>query len=729
MKRRNFLLFLGASAGTVALGGIPTQGKPFQAPATAKTVGSSTFPSVKLPLPLEIDQLSSQAQKEAYSNYQVVDDLVLPDGFTYDLIAAWGDKVGDSRFGYNNDYVSFVETAPNEGFLTVNFEYISGKAWLENYPDVIGKSLPIAEVKAVAGQSDGEINAFALPENSPLKKQIQEISKEGLIDQGIGIISLRRNPDGSWERTYSDADRRITGISGLDDNRALYATGPATAVFTKSNKIGYEDHQGNRIIGTFQNCAGGTTPWGTVLSAEENFQDQVDEPVMADGSAFNPGNTPFILTDDTVDGRANVFGLPGNKYGWMVEVDPANPADYGKKHTWLGRFRHEAVGVRVVPQQKLAFYSGCDRRGGHLYKFVSQDTVKTVTDKSNSRLLESGMLYGAKFNPDGSGRWVALTPDTPIDPVRPSTVFGNKVILPNPDRRQGGVITITSDAEAEAFQAQFKTLGDLYLGNRTEKQGAILVDAHFAGNAAGLSCTARPEDTDVAKEGTLYIAFTSGSPGGDGGPDNQVFAGPNGEAYEYGWIMKLQEDSNNPAAMRFRWEMFALGGEPAEEGLGFVNPDNLDIDTDGDVWMVTDISTSKHNLEVSDREGVDQSAMRGIFGNNSAWYLPTSGEQAGMAYPIVVGPMECEICGIWLTSDQKTLFLAPQHVGEVNGKRQNMASETRTFAMKTTTGEPFMQQREVPLGSNWPGLGPNDPPRPGVVAVRRKDGQSLKREN
>jgi len=288
------------------------------------------------------------------------------------------------------------------------------------------------------------------------------------------------------------------------------------------------------------------------------------------------------------------------------------------------------------------------------------------------------------------------------------------------------MIAITSDAEAEAFQGQFKTLGDLYMGNEAEKQGAILIDAHFAANAAGITSTARPEDTDVAKDGTLYIAFTSGSPGGDGGPDQGIFAGPDGDAYEFGWIMKLQEDRNDPAAMSFRWEMFALGGEPADGGLGFANPDNLDIDADGDVWMVTDISTSKHNQEVAQRDGVSQSAMRGIFGNNSAWYLPTSGENAGMAYPLVIGPVECEICGIWLTRDQTTLFLAPQHVGEVHGKRQNRASETRTFAMKTTDGQLFTQQREVPLGSNWPGSRPNDPPRPGLVAVRRKDGRPIK---
>lgn len=133
------------------------------------------------------------------------------------------------------------------------------------------------------------------------------------------------------------------------------------AVFTKANKTGYEDNLGDRIIDTFQNCAGGMTPWGTVLSAEENFQDQVPEPVMADGSSLNPSETPFSISTKSVDGRANVFGLAGNKYGWMVEIDPANPNDYGTKHTWLGRYRHEAFGIRAVADKKLAVYSGCDR--------------------------------------------------------------------------------------------------------------------------------------------------------------------------------------------------------------------------------------------------------------------------------------------------------------------------------------------------------------------------------
>ena len=209
---------------------------------------------------------------------------------------------------------------------------------------------------------------------------------------------MRRNPQGKWERTFSKSDRRITGISGLDDlKQLLKSTGAATKVFNKQNKLGYEDDLGDRIIGTFQNCAGGTTPWGTVLSAEENVQDQIPEVVMADGSSMSPSETPFIINDDTVDGRANVFGLAGNKYGWLVEVNPADPNDYGTKHTWLGRYRHEAFGIRAEAGKQLAVYSGCDRKGGHLYKFISSNQIKNPQDKKNSRLFSQGMLYGAKL--------------------------------------------------------------------------------------------------------------------------------------------------------------------------------------------------------------------------------------------------------------------------------------------------------------------------------------------
>jgi uncharacterized protein len=746
VSRRNFLFFLGATAGTLTSRFWNAQGK-----VNSLTVAENSsfltqntsrlgFQPIKMALPLEVEQLSIPQQIANYKSYQVQDDLVLPEGFTYDLLAVWGDRVGDSRFGYNNDYLSLVETAPGEGYLTVNFEYISGGIWMQTYAAVIGEELPFAELLALAkptGEGEDEemvftVDALGLKDNDPIKAKISQISREGLIDQGLGVISVKRNPEGKWERTFSDVDRRVTGISGLDNpEQVLKSTGAAVAVFKKQNKLGYEDDLGDRIIGTFQNCAGGTTPWGTVLSAEENFHDQVPEPVMADGSSFNPRETPFLLSAGEVNGRGNVFGLAGNKYGWMVEIDPANPDDYGTKHTWLGRYRHEAFGIRAVADKNLAVYSGCDRRGGHLYKFISEDKVVDPQAKSNSRLFEAGMLYGAKIAPDGTGTWIPLSPDTSVDPISPSEVVGGMVVMPNSDRTVGGVMEVTTAEQIQPLIDQFKTLGDLYQGNSAEEiQGAILIDAHFAASAAGVTNTARPEDTIINNEGVLFIAFTSGAADEEGGPDKTIFVGSEGETdYEYGWIMKLEEDEQDPAALSFTWSMLTTGGEVAKGGAGFANPDNLTLDKSGNLWVVTDMSTSKHNQpvpsRVEDGETLTGSDLTGVFGNNSMWYIPLSGDDVGNIYPFAIGPMECECTGITFDDDNSSLFLAIQHPGEENGIRQDMATETRVFELLATDGTAFKQQRQVPLGSNWPSGKANQPPLPGVVVIRKVDGTEI----
>ncbi|MBU6229497.1 MAG: DUF839 domain-containing protein [Cyanobacteria bacterium REEB459] len=733
LSRRQVLVFFGATAGTVALGSLPGQsGSPLGLDAaSAATSPQLAFNPVKLPMPLSSAGIGLDRQAAEYATFKLVDDLVLPQGYTYNVIAAWGDPVGDSRFGYNNDYLSYVETAPGQGYLGVNFEYVSASTWMATYSEVLGKTLPFDAVKAaVKAAGDDGIDVYSLPNGDPLKGQIQAIAEEALVDMGIGVISVRKTANGSWERIQGRTDRRITGISGLKDGRYLKSTGPATAVFRKTSGAGYTDKLGDRIIGTFSNCSGGTTPWGTMLSAEENYQSFVPEGVHSDGTSLSPTKKPFKLEPDDTAGLGSALGLAGNKYGWVVEVDPANLKDYGTKHTWLGRFRHEAVAIRAVANQKLAMYSGCDRRGGHLYKFVSTATVKNPKDKANSRLLEDGMLYAAKFNPDGTGRWIPLKADTPVNPDLPSQVVGGMVTLPK--RPDGGVLKIDSDEKIAAFKAQFKTLGDLYTGNAMEQQGAILIDAHFAANAAGATHTARPEDTDIAADGTLFITFTSGSSSSsDGGPNKAVFKGPRGEtAYEYGWIVKLMEDGKNAGAMSFRWDVLHAGGEPAEGGLGFANPDNLEVDASGNLWMVNDMSSDKLNKAIPsrvDKEGkpVSQSNLRGLFGNNAIWYMPLRGRHAGKTFAFGYGPMEAEMTGPFMTQDMETLFISAQHPGEVNGVRKNMATETRTFAMKTTDGAQFIQERQVPVGSNWPAKTANAAPRPAVVAIRRLDGKPL----
>ncbi len=731
LKRRHFLLFLGAATGTSALGALgctSASGIARTAPGAAGSAGKTVamrpepFKPLKSPIPYDAISISADQQPLEYSQYALQDDIVLPDGFTYDVIASWGDPVGDSRFGYNNDYLSFVPTGPDEGYLTINFEYISSETWQQTYQAVTGKTLPFEEVvmalKAIEGKA---VNAFELPEGDPLKAQIQQISKEALVDQGLGVISVRREADGKWVRVEGKSDRRISGASGLDDGKYLKSTGPATEIFNKTKVKGYTDGLGDKIIGTFGNCAGGTTPWGTALSAEENFQDQVPEGVLSDGSSLNPGEVTF---DSEFGGQGNVFGLAGNKYGWIVEIDPSDPTDSGTKHTWMGRYRHEAVGVRAEAGKKLAFYSGCDRRGGHVYKFISTQTVSDPKSKANSQLLSDGMLYAAKFNGDGTGAWIPLAPNTAVNPTLPSQVMGGMV--PLPQRPNGSFEKVTDDAAAQQLTAKFATLGDLYDGTPAEKQGAILVDAHFAANAAGATATARPEDTEIAPDGTLFIAFTSGVSGGDGGPDKAVFVGPNGEAeYEAGWVMKVSEAENDPAALTFAWDMFATGGEPADGGMGFANPDNLAFDSQGDLWVVTDMSTSTHNIAVPAQrkdpsgEPIAGKGLLGLYGNNSLWKIAMSGEAAGEAKMFAYGPMECELTGPVFTEDSSTLFVAAQHPGEKNGMRMAMATETREFEMKTTDGKTFLQKREVPVGSNWPGNVENSPPKPSVVAIRR----------
>jgi secreted PhoX family phosphatase len=741
IKRRDFLTFIGGIGGAMLLDvgsrdrldskfSMPFMESEGNSESLAATYSLLNFKPIKGPMPLVTDAIAPSKQSRFYRTFEVKDDLVLPEGFVYDVIAAWGDPVGDSRFGYNNDYLSLIETSANEGYLTVNFEYISSIPWEQSYAKVIGKKLPFDEVdSALKALGTKDIDAWSLPVSDPLKAKIELISKEALIDLGIGVISVRRTSEGKWVRTNSKADRRITGISGLEDGRYLKTTGAAVTIFRKKNGLGYTDKIGDRIIGTFNNCAGGTTPWGTVFSAEENFQDFVPEPVMPDGTSLDPSNKKFIKDSGDLNGVANVLGLAGNKYGWMVEIDPANPEDYGTKHTWLGRYRHEAVGIRAEAGKPLVFYSGCDRRGGHLYKFVSKGLVNDPKDKSNSKLLESGMLYAAKFNADGSGSWIALEPSTPINPHRLDVLAGK--MLPLPQRPAGGIFRATKEEEISEFKSKFKTLGDLYVGSDREKQGAILIDAHYAANAIGATCAARPEDTKVATDGSLFIAFTSGAASdSDGSPDLRIFKGADGKAYEYGWIMRLNEQENQPNAMNFQWSMIATGGEPAEGGLGFANPDNLAIDRSGHLWMVTDMSSDKYNLAIPSRKekfgkSVSQSDLRGLYGNSSIWFLPTSGADIGKAFLFGFGPIECETTGPFFSSDQQTLFLSVQHPGEIRGTRKDMASESRQFAMRTTDGREFMQTRKVPIGSNWPSLKPNDSPKPAVVAIRKISNSSI----
>ena len=395
------------------------------------------------------------------------------------------------------------------------------------------------------------------------------------------------------------------GTARVSRNIAKSTTSPFPCeVFERHNVDGL----GRRIHGTLENCGGAKTPWGTVLTCEEGFQEMVVEAVDREGKG-------------TIgEGTIASFNVLGSKYGWVVEVDPFDPASVPVKHTALGRFRHENVGLWVREGQPVVGYMGEDRRGGHIWKFVSRDGYRGggANRARNLRLLSEGRLFVAFFDFGGKGRWIPMDLETEVNPVKGSRL---------PQVPPGA-----------------KKLGEVYAS-----LGAVLTDAFLAANLAGGTPTANPEYVVVhPKDGSVYIAFTAGL-----GNEAMLFRAGLGQIW---WLV---EGGAPPAATEFRWERFSVSGRRPGEG-GYANPDNLLFDSGGTLWMCTDMWTMSLN---------NPQDPAGVYGNSGVFVLPTAGPDAGKAFQYASGPCEAELTGPSFTPDEQTLFLSVQHPGEGYGIR------------------------------------------------------------
>lgn len=791
--RRQLLIFFGASAGTAIVA--PYLGETLfsDRKSVAQTTLPLNFTPVRLPHPLPIYQrrssylpikigqgeILSASSNMKLTSYTILDDVIVPPEYERYVIVSWGDRIFPNKedyFGYNCDYTSFIPIQGNDdGYLWVNHEYVS-------YP-----------ITALAPESPEDLAGFA--ESFPAVIGYKPTTKDRTLlgeffyNLGGSVVRIAKR-NGRYSVVSDAANRRIHGLSGLGinsqrqdgyqnvtawgnksyqkgDNNYLIGTGPAAVdVFPRSS-----DRLGNRIIGTAFNCSGGTTPWGTILTAEENFQ---ASPVFFNGVAepVKPDGTQLEYIEGTVGAE---FGLVGEKYGWMVEIDPANPKFRPRKHTALGRFRHENIALRAEIGRKLVGYMGDDRRGGHTYKFVSKNTVvKPVNGngkKDNSDLFEEGTLYVAKYNPptnpskfEGTGEWIPLQLNTSTNPIPPSVLASVEIaalgkatrdgLILLPSRKitgqeiDGGSFQLNTTNEASAIAPyKGKKLSDFY-----PTQGAVLVDAFLAANLVGGTPTARPEDLEVNPRNPreVFIAYTDGAPGSDGYPDSRIFvvskysssvtAGqPSGE------LFKIIEDSEDSTGRTFRWQRFAKGGEAgANPGDGFANVDNLAFDNQGNIWGVTDMSTSAHNgfdvgaagepkfIEhsvvgaispsvIDADKNAETSNLVGVFGNNWLFFIPTFGPDAGEIIPFAYGPPRCEMTGPTFVGD--TLIIAVQHPGE-DCPYTPQVTLSRNIEMLNLDGTLFNQKRTVPRGSNWPSNiegKPQGAPRPSVIGIRRKD--------
>ncbi|MFN6474733.1 PhoX family phosphatase [Nostoc sp. DedQUE07] len=773
LSRRELLIFLAGSAGAAILGDKLLNS--FASGADAKTP-SISFTPVRLPHPLPIYQqqknflptgidrgeVVNASADIKLGNYNVIDDVIVPPEYERYVIVSWGDRVfpnKDDYFGCNNDFTGFIPLGKTNdvGYLWVNHEYVSfpfSSLLVEDSSDL--KGLPDAFENVIG---------WAFPSSRNI-----EVEGEFLYNQGGSIVRISRQNNNKRFAVVKDAkNRRIHGLSGLginsqrnDDYKSITAWGSrnhqkgdknyligtglaASQVFNLSS-----DELGNKIIGTAFNCSGGKTPWGTILSAEENFQNSVTEGVKANGTQ----------TDYTEKTIGKTFGLVGEKYGWIVEIDPKNPKFRPRKHTSLGRFRHENVALRVEKGKKLIAYLGDDRRGGHTWKFVSANTISSPTSKTNSSLWEKGTLYVARYNPDGTGKWIPLLLTTATNPITPTVLSSvefaalQKVqkegLLPLPRRngvageiKDGGTFKCDRTNEAKALpDYQNKKLSDFY-----SSQGAVLSDAFLAANLVGGTPTARPEDIEVhptTKE--VFIAYTDGAPGSDGYPDSRIFQvaklSTDAKATQQsGGLYKIIEDSADATGLTFRWQRFAQGGEAGSvNGAGFANVDNLVFDNQGNVWGVTDMSTGTHNGFDVGAEGkqtkIDHtvsgnvSDFTGVFGNNWLFYIPTSGANAGQVIPFAHGPVRCEMTGPTFVGN--TLIISVQHPGE-DCPINDGTMLSRSIELLDLNGSTFNQTRSLPRGSSWPSnISKNDGgkeeatgiPRPSVIGIRPKNSRS-----
>lgn len=281
----------------------------------------------------------------------LADELILPDGYSYHIIRKWGDMIsGTEYFGYNNDFVTFLPFKNSDGTLNIN----DGIMFVNHeYP------IPLF----ISGYTPEDHKAGKI-------KTEDQILRE---KRSVGFSIFRINRSGSkWEFVNDEKyNRRIDGLSNIK------LSGKAAG--SKEVKYAIE------CTGTVGNCSGGVSPWGTVLSGEENFQDYPDENIYR----WNDSKTKLV----------------DEHYGWMVEIDPFDKNSVPKKRTSLGRFRHENISFVISADKRVVAYMGDDKEDECVYKFISTDKFDPFNPASNTDILDNGDLYAADFE---NNRWIIL---------------------------------------------------------------------------------------------------------------------------------------------------------------------------------------------------------------------------------------------------------------------------------------------------------------------------------
>lgn len=548
------------------------------------------------------------------------DAVVVPRGYTTQVLYRWGDPTGlagpmpvfrpdgsnsadeqAAQAGMHHDGMHFfpLDASGRRGLLVLNHEY-TDEALL--HPD--GARVWTAE---------------------KVRKSQHAV--------GVSVIEVVWQGEGWRQVLPSRYARRLHAGS------PMRLSGPAAG---HSRVRTTADPGGRQVLGTLANCAMGVTPWGTYLTCEENFHgyfgaDRAHAPA-ADPAARRYGTVPGGQWVDwwRFDARFDLVQHPNesHRFGWVVEIDPFDPASTPVKRTALGRKRTESATCTRTRDGRVALYMGDDARFEYLYKFVSAEPVRPGGAAANTTVLDHGTLYAARFDAEGRGQWLPLVHGS--GPLTPERGFAS--------------------------------------------QADILIDARLAADAVGATPLDRPEWVAVhPTTGEVYATLTNNTQRGQPGRPGPDAANPRA-ANTGGQIIRWREDGDDAAATAFRWDLFVLAGDPQQPDAGtrypsaaadaFACPDGLHFDPDGLLWIQTDMA--------GDAMGRGPYAA---LGHNA---LLCADPATGEIRRFLTGPAGCEITGCVLTPDRRTLFVNIQHPGEA--REDGAASPTSAWPDGTVAG-------------------------------------------
>jgi hypothetical protein len=407
----------------------------------------------------------------------------------------------------------------------------------------------------------------------------------------------------------------------------------------------------------------GVTPWGTYLACEENFNGYFRKNGTQTDLEKRYGITAegFGYLWHTTDKRFRVDDEPNepNRFGWVVEIDPLMPSSPPVKRTALGRMKHEGAKAQEAKNGRVVVYLGDDERNEYIYRYVSNLPWRQARAQGINP-LDDGILYVAKFHADGTGQWLPLAPDNP-------------------------------------------SLAGWSLND-------ILINTRGAADTVGATMMDRPEWIDTfPKHLTALATLTNNSRRGTTPPsvnntDGSTAAGSARPSVDpanprvnntYGHIIRWRHHQDW-TEQTFSWDIFALCGDPANPAHGstivgdtYGSPDGIYIDRGGLIWIQTDVSTST----------INEGAYAG-FGNNQMLAVHPKTRETRR---FLVGPNQCEITGLFMTPDQRTMFIGIQHPGERPDDQPSDPNNPTQF-------------------SSWPD-GPNGGrPRSALIVVTKNDG-------